>query len=106
MHTQYSDEATASHDEDSAPTPAAHDASHVPNYDQITGRLAAWSFWLGLLGVFLFQIFVIPIAAAVLGAMTVSRHDPGRLTGKWRGWIGLILGGLYTLVALARFTSS
>lgn len=70
------------------------------DYDQITGRMAAWSFWLGIISVVIYQLLVIPIAAFVLGIMAVARNDPGRLTGKWRAWVGLILGGLYTLTGL------
>jgi len=79
MGMQDSNETTTSHDE-AAQVPTGHHASHGSNYDQVTGRLAAWSFWLGILAVFLFEIVVIPIAAAVLGAMVLGRHDPGRLT--------------------------
>jgi len=77
-------------------------SARLPDYDQITRRLAAWSFWLGIVSMFIFQLVLVPLAALILGVSAVTRNDPGRLTGKWRAWVGLLLGGVYTLLALVR----
>lgn len=80
-----------------------HSASKPkPDYDVVTNRLAGWSLGLGIAGAAIYQVIIIPIAAFVLGIMAVSRNDPGRLTGKWMGWIGIVLGGIYTLLAIVR----
>lgn len=70
------------------------------DYDQVTRRLAAWSFWLGIVSMLIYQVVLVPLAALILGVSAVTRNDPGRLTGKWRAWVGLLLGGVYTLLAL------
>ena len=73
------------------------------DYDTVTRYLLGTSLVLGLLSMFAYQIIVFPIGAAVTGLLGVTRNDPGRLTGKWRGWLGLLLGGAYTLLATVRF---
>lgn len=64
-----------------------------PDYDQIARRLAAWSFWLGIVSMFIFQLVLVPLAALILGVSAVTRNDPGRLTGKWRAWVGVASWG-------------
>lgn len=75
------------------------------DYDQLTGRLAAWSLGLGLASIIAYQLLLLPLAASVLGLLAVGRNDPGRLTGKWRAWVGLILGTVYTLLAFVRLAT-
>lgn len=75
------------------------------DYDQTTGLLAAWSLGLGIASMFLYQLILLPLGALVLGMMAVGRNDPGRLTGKWRAVVGLILGILYSLLALFRLAT-
>lgn len=87
---------------DTAEEQVALPSSGRPDYDQITGRMAAWSLWLGIVSMFIYQLVLVPLAAFVLGLSSVARNDPARLTGKWRAWVGLILGGIYTLLALVR----
>lgn len=69
-------------------------------------ELAAVSFWTGIAAAFLYQFAILPATALVTGVMAVSRNDPGRLTGKWRAWIGLILGIVYSLLALTWYLRS
>lgn len=72
------------------------------DYDKLTSRLALTSFITGILGMFLFNLLIFQFVAVATGFSAVIRNDPGGLTGKWRAWIGLTLGIVYSLLGLVR----
>jgi hypothetical protein len=62
--------------------------------------------WFGIAAMFLYQLFLLPLTALVVGAIALGRNDPGRQGGKWMAWVGLCLGGLYTLMAMVHYASA
>jgi hypothetical protein len=70
------------------------------DYDEVTRRYLLASMILGVASMFVYQLYLVPLAAIITGAFGVARNDPGRLTGKWRGWLGIVLGTVYLFAAL------
>jgi hypothetical protein len=74
------------------------------SYDSATRWLLGTSVVLGLAGVLLFELVVIPIGATVIGTigLVLARNSSARVTSEWQGWVGVVLGVLYTVVGAAR----
>lgn len=85
------------------PTSDAPSTSDLGSYDRITGRLNFISLALGLLAMFAYQIWILPVGAVMVGGAALMRNDPGGLTGKWRAWVGLVLGVLYSLLMITTY---
>ena len=76
------------------------------DYDASTRRMATTSMWFGIAAMLLYQFILLPLTAAVVGTIALTRNDPGRQGGKWMAWVGVCLGGVYTLMALAYYATA
>jgi len=89
-----------------APSDTEDKPSEEPNdLPQPKNKIAIYALVLGVGSVFLFETFVIPIASIVVGGIALGRANELKAEGvEKRGFgfslSGLILGIVYTLVAL------
>lgn len=69
-----------------------------------TNRLSVWAFGVGIASIFLFWLFVVPVAAAVLGVLGMKQSRKRGERGYWMAVTGLVLGVLYTIVGIWQWT--
>lgn len=63
--------------------------------------LLNWGLGLGIVSVFLFEFFVIPIAALIVNYIAIIKYDYiNKDKGIWKGIVGFSLGIIYFLVFL------
>lgn len=73
-------------------------SGHASAQELSRSGFAVASFALGLLAVFTYQLIIIPVMAAVFGAIAIAQFDPAKQKGKWMGITGLVLGIIYSLM--------